>query len=156
MWETFWPDVLVAVVGAVLTVAIAFGTFLIQQRMAERQLLTNLVSDLNHRRVLREIAPREMPGARGFEDYDWTSQSVVEIRDQIRSTREHLPRNSRAQRLLSAMHSACNRHLHNSSRNLHYNQFHLVDLRNNLEIGVAEISRQVRKVKALRPGSAAY
>lgn len=155
MWETFWPDVLVAVIGAAFTVAIAYGTFLIQQGRSERQLLNNLISDLHHRRALRETAPRDVPGARGLEDYDRTSLSVVDIRDHIRATREHLPANSGVHGLLSAMHSACNLHLHHSSRDPDRYQFHLMDLRSDLEVGVTEISRQVRQVKALPPGSAA-
>lgn len=156
VWDTFWSDVLVAVIGATLTVAIAYGTFLIQQGRSERQLLNNLISDLHHRRALRETTPRNMPDARGVGDFDRTSLSVVDIRDRIRATREHLPANSGVHGLLSAMQSDCNRHLHHSSRDPDRYQFHLMDLRNDLEYGVTEISRQVRWVNDLAPGSAAY
>lgn len=156
MWETFWPDVLVAVLGSMLTVAIAYATYWIQRRRAERQLLNNLVNDLSHRRALRQITPRAVKGANGLEDYDRTSQSVIDMRDQIRSTREHLPPESRAHGLLSAMHSACNRHLHLSSRNPDKYQFYLMDLRKELELEIREISQRVRKIDTLPPGSSAY
>ena len=44
MWTTFWPDLLVAVIGASLTVFIALATFVMQRRRAEDGLLRSLIS----------------------------------------------------------------------------------------------------------------
>jgi ABC-type Fe3+ transport system permease subunit len=54
MWTTFGPDVLVAVIGAVLTVIIAYCTYLIQQRRTENHVINVLFWEINHRRGLYE------------------------------------------------------------------------------------------------------
>lgn len=154
MWDTFWPDVLVTVIGAVLTVAIAYGTFLVQQRRTEKQVLTNLIHDLHHRRALRAFTPKYVAGASDLDDYKHTSSSVLEVREQIRTARNSLPPRSSTSPLLSKMLVECNRHLSKSGREPDRYQEHLIDLRTSLTCEVEEICSRVRGLKPLEPGGA--
>lgn len=154
MWDNFWPDVLVTVIGAVLTVAIAYGTFLVQQRRTEKQVLTNLIHDLHHRRALRDFTARYVRGASKSADFQRTSTSVLEVREQIRTARNSLPPRSKASPLLSKMLVACNKHLSESARDPQGYQQHLLDLRRSLGNEVNAICSRVRGLKALEPGAA--
>lgn len=155
MWDTFWPDVLVAVIGAFLTVGIAYGTFLLQQRRTEKQVLTNLIHDLHHRRALRAFAAKRGQGASESDDFKRTSAGVVEVREQIRTARNSLPPRSNASPTLSRMFVACNRHLSESSRDPDGYQIHLMTLRASLEAGVVETCSKVRGLEPMQPGAAA-
>lgn len=155
MWETFWPDLLVTVLGAVLTVGIAYGTFLLQQKRTERQVLTNLIHDLHHRRALRAFAPKRGNGASESDDFKRTSASVLEVREQIRTARNSLPPRSNASPTLSKMLVACNRHLRESARDPDGYQTHLMMLRTSLESRVVEICSKVRGLEPMQPGAAA-
>lgn len=68
MWLTFWLDVLVAVFGAVLTVAIAYGTFLLNLRRNEKLALGSLINEVHHRRTFSGHAVR-VNGAVNSPDY---------------------------------------------------------------------------------------
>jgi len=154
MWDSFWPDVLVTVIGAVFTVAIAYGTFLIQQRRAEKQVLTNLIHDLHHRRALRAFTPEHVVGASRSNDFQRTTSSVLEVREQIRTARNGLPPRSSASPPLSQMLVACNRHLSRSAREPDSYQEHLLNLRTSLTDEVDVISSKIRGLKPLEPGGA--
>lgn len=154
MWVTFWPDVLVTVIGAVLTVAIAYGTFLVQQRRTEKQVLTNLIHDLHHRRALRAFAPKYVKGASVSDDFKRTSSSVLEVREQIRAARNSLPPRSKASPLLSKMLVACNQHLSESARKPDAYQQHLLVLRESLAAEVKAICLKLRGLRPLEPGAA--
>ena len=85
MWTTFFPDLLVAVFGAGLTVLIAFWTYRHQQKVTERIELNRLIIDLHHRRVLHEISdPRPVPRAKDIDDFKHANLSVLDIRDQTK------------------------------------------------------------------------
>lgn len=86
MWATFWPDVLVAVIGAALTVAIAFGTYELSVRRTEKLALRALIIDLSHRRAFSG-SPGTTPGAVGTGDYARANASVLSARDEIRHAR---------------------------------------------------------------------
>lgn len=154
MWETFWPDVLVAVISAALTVTIAYIAFRLEQGRNERQLLNNLVRDLHHRRALKKIDPYELRDAEQNNDYKWTNKSILDLRDQIRVTREKLPPSSKAHDSLSKMYVACSRHLHEGPLNPDHYQFHLMELRPKLEREVRDICQRVKGVDLLLPGEA--
>jgi hypothetical protein len=108
MWESFWPDIVVAVVGAVigsvLTVGIAVATYFITIRHRENQALNALVRELHERRAIAPIAsPREIPGAAELDDYDRANRSVVSMRDEISRTRELVGQSPEVQLSLSEM-----------------------------------------------------
>lgn len=156
MWETFWPDVLVAFIGAFLTVGIAYATFLIQQRRQENQALRGLVNDLYHRRALAVTTPQEISDAAERADFQRAGLSVIDIRDHIRRTRDHVRQNSAAVEVLSQMIRACNRYLEESEGTPNFYAFLLKNLRTDLHQGVVEISGKVRGLQALEPGAAAF
>lgn len=66
MWETFWPDVLVAGIGAGFTVSIAVFTYVISVRRQELRSINDLIDDLHHRRAF-DTSPVMVPGARASE-----------------------------------------------------------------------------------------
>lgn len=157
MWDTFLSDTLVTVIGAVLgaclTVGIAYKTFQLQQRHTEKQVLTNLIHDLHHKRALRAITPTRVPNARESPDFDRTTKSVLEMREWIRTARNSLPPRSHASPTLSGMLVACNRHLRRSDRNPDNYQAELMKLRKSLHSGVLEICSKVPHLEPPPPGS---
>jgi hypothetical protein len=155
MWETFWPDVLVAVIGALLTVVIAYGTFLIQQARQEKQVLRGLINDLHHRRALAITRPQEIPNAVHGKDFQRASLSVIDIRDHIRRVRDQVRQDRATVDVLSDMIRACNRYLEESEGTPDFYAFLLKTLSEDLNDGVDEISRIARGVRALQPGSSA-
>lgn len=158
MLDTFLSDTLVtvigAVLGAILTVGIAYGTFRAQQRHTEKQVLTNLIHDLHHKRALRAITPTRVPDPTESTDFERTTKSVLEVREWIRTARNSLPPRSHASPTLSRMMVACNRHLSDSARNPDSYQLMLMKLRKSLHSGVVEICSKVPHLELLPPGSA--
>ena len=63
MWQTFWPDVLVVVIGATLTVGIAFATYILNVRQNELRALRSLIHEVHQRRAFSGDAVR-VRGAR--------------------------------------------------------------------------------------------
>jgi hypothetical protein len=156
MWETFWPDVLVAFIGALLTVAIAYGTFLIQQRRQEKHVLRGLINDLHHRRALAITAPQEIWNAEEGKDFHRAGLSVIDIRDHIRRARDLVRQDSSTVEPLSDMVRACNRYLEESESKPNFYAFFLKTLHDDLHKGVVNISDKVRGLKAHEPGAAAF
>lgn len=161
MWNTFWPDLLVAVLGAivgsVLTVAIAFGTYLLQRRVRESQALRTLVEELHHRRAVAPISDvRDVPVAGGTDDFKHVNLSILDIRDRVRLTREQVRPESSAQRSLSRMTRACNRYLEVSAQRPEKYLHELMVLRAELWGSVQEVAGLSRSIDALKPGEAAY
>lgn len=155
MWETFVPDLLVALVGALLTVAIAYGTFLIQQARQEKHVVRGLINDLHHRRALAIASPQEIPNAGEGKDFQRASLSVIDIRDHIRRVRDQV-RQDEAVDALSDMIRACNRYLEESEGMPNFYAFLLKNLQQDLEDGVVKIGERVRGVDVLQPGSGAF
>jgi hypothetical protein len=156
MWTTFGPDVLVAAIGALMTVIIAYGTFLIQQRRTENHVINSLFWEINHRRALYEIeAPRAISGAAEIDDFKQANSSVLDIRAQIRRTREQIRPASVAQKPLSEMVRACNRYLEIGAYDPDNYHFHLTKLRVRLYELIQEIASNKGRVTALEPGASA-
>jgi hypothetical protein len=87
-WTTFGPDVIVAVIGAGITLAFAGVTYFRQLNRKNRQLVLNLAEDLAVRRALHEIEPRmasgRTPGAKYcFASVHAAQQRIGSIRDEI-------------------------------------------------------------------------
>lgn len=158
MWNSsLWSDILVAVIGAVLaaclTVLIAYRTYRLQERLKEKTVLTNLIHDLHHKRALRAIHPKSVPGAAQSSDYQRTTDSVLEIREWIRTARNSLPPASLAGPTLSTMMVACNLHLSHSDRDPNAYRTCLMMLRKALHAGVIEVCTKVSGLEPLEPGS---
>lgn len=156
MWDNFWADVVVAVIGAVLTVGIAYGSFCLQQRHKEKRVLRHVIWDLQHRRALAIGDPVEIPDAAMRDDYKRASLSVVDIRDRLRQAVDQVRPNSKAQARLSEMIAACHHYLEDSDAFPNFYALHLGELQQDLHEGVLGIANEVRGVKASEPGSSAY
>lgn len=159
MWETFLPDLVVALVGAlvgaVLTVAIAYGTFLLQQARQEKQVVRGLINDLYHRRALAVVSPHEIPNAGERKDFERAGLSVIDIRDHIRRVRDQVRQDTETVNALSNMIRACNRYLEVSEGNPNFYAFLLNELQRDLEEGVTQIAQRMRGVDGLPPGRGA-
>ncbi|MGD8166662.1 hypothetical protein ACEXOS_005525 [Herbiconiux sp. P16] len=161
MWETFWPDILVAIVGAIfgsmLTVGIALGTFFITFRRREDQALGALIKELHERRAVAQIGTlREIPEAAILDDFARANRSVISLRDEIGRTRDLVGPTADLQAPLSAMRRACNRYLETSSVLPERYWYLLDDLRVELSAGVHDLAKVRRRLPRLEPGGGAF
>ncbi|ERI37290.1 hypothetical protein IG195_02800 [Arthrobacter sp. TES] len=156
MWDTFFADVVVALVGAVLTVGIAYGTFRLQLRHNEKRVLRHLIWDLEHRRALSIGHPMEIPDAAIKDDYKRAGLSVVDIRDRVRQTVDQVQPKSNAQAYLSKMMASCHHYLEDSDASPNSYTFHLAELQRNLHEAVRGVASSVSGIDAGEPGSLAY
>lgn len=155
-WDTFIPDLIVAVVGAVLTVAIAVVTYTISRRNREVQALRSLITDLHHRRALSIGSPQVSPRARELADFRYSSRSVKAIRDEIKRARDAVRPHPDVQEPLTTMTRACNTYLEESAWDPTRYHFLLEDLRDRLAVGVRDTSAQYRKLPYLEPGAGSF
>ena len=154
MWETFVPDLIVTVIGAALTVAIAAVTFVLSRRYRETQALNLLVQELHHRRALARIdALMEIQNAEQSDDFARVNASVLSIKEAIREARGLSRPVPGVQVPLSGMTSACNRYLELASRRPSRYWFFLTELRAEITAQVRELSRMNRRVAELEPGA---
>ena len=161
MSSTFWADLLIAVIGAVLgsflTVLIAWITYRLQRRSNEKHALRLLVDEIHRRRAFVPIANvRNVPSAEKSGDYNNVKSSVLDIRDRIRMAREQTRPASGAQKHLSDMTRACNRYLQATARQPDRYVHDLMSLRNNLWEDIRKIAAEIHGVPALEPGGDAY
>lgn len=161
MWNTFWSDLLIAVIGAVLgsvlTVLIAWGTYRLQRRSNEKHALRLLIDEIHRRRAFAVIVNvRSVPGAQMLDDFQTVNASVLDVRDRIRMAREQTRPESGAQEPLSDMTSACNRYLQASARQPDRYLHDLMTLRKHLWKSIQKIAGEIRGVPALEPAGAAY
>lgn len=161
MWNTFLPDLLVALVGAIIgsifTVGIALATYVISRRRRERGALRGLIVEMHRRRALVPVeSVRVVPNAAALDDYRRVSLSILAIRKDIRVTRTAIRPELSVQRQLSDMTSACNRYLEASQRDPDHYWFALMELRNALVSTIGEIAAATPSVEALAPGAAAF
>lgn len=154
MWQTFWPDVLVAVIGAALTVLGALATYLAGRRLREIHAIRALVAELHHRRLLA-IEPREFPGAAESESFRYASASVLSMKDEVRRARDAARTNSPAQAPLAAMTRACNAFLELSSAEPERYPFFARDLRDALASQVRILSTR-HGIDFQQPGGGAF
>ncbi|WP_411721164.1 hypothetical protein [Mycetocola sp.] len=156
MWLTFLPDLLVAVIGAALTVVIALATFMVQRRRTEDGLLRGLIDDINRRRAFTPIEEvQSVPDAKELPDFHRVSRSVLALRDEIKRTRDGIRGDRQVQRALTEMTRACNRYLEDSDIDPDNYWHHLMTARELLDESIQKIAKS-SNVEALAPGEAAY
>lgn len=155
MWMTFWPDVLVACIGAVLTVGIAFATYKLNERREELRSLNSLVGELHRRRALAGQAV-VIEGARDNPDFMRANSSILSIRDDIRRTRDNVRQILPIQEPLSRMSRACNYYLEVSEADPDEYANLLVGLQRDLHRAVQDIVASRRGVDSLEPGAGAF
>lgn len=156
MWSSFIPDIIVALMSAVFTVLIAFGTYILDRRRREVDALNALIEDLHFRRALSTLPdPARIRNAESFHDYSRANLSVISMRHEMRSARD-LVRGDRSDReTLAAMVRACNRYLENSTADPGAYAIELSQLRKVLSTEVRHLSER-RGVTYREPGSGAF
>ncbi|WP_311260491.1 hypothetical protein [Microbacterium sp. WCS2018Hpa-9] len=152
MWDSFWPDLVVALVGALLTVATAVVTYGLKIHLDEKRAIRSLINELHRRRALRPANERVVVGAAGSDDYVRVNSSIASIRDEIRRTRDRVRQVDRLQRPLSDMTRACNQYLTLSAATPDAYVVLVGDLRRALTSSVQELAQRRRGVIALEPG----
>ena len=156
MWLTFWPDVLVAVIGAALTVLIALVTYLLRLRLEERRALQSLIDELHRRRSLAPGPEPVIPNAASDADFGRANASVLSIRDEIRRTRDRVRQIESLQGPLSRMTRACNQYLEVSAAFPPHYAILLGELRRDLSGSVTQLSAARKGVVASEPGHGAF
>ncbi|GAA0499469.1 hypothetical protein GCM10009532_24700 [Microbacterium aurantiacum] len=155
MWVTFWPDVLVACIGAGLTVLIAYATYKLNLIRDEAQSLNSLIGELHRRRALAS-RPVVIPGARENPDFARATSSVLSIRDEVRRTRDRVRQIEPTEQPLSRMTRACNYFLEASDAEPDQYAVLLVKLQADLSGAVADLASSHRGVRHLEPGAGAF
>ena len=155
MWSTFWADVVVAVIGALLTVLVAALTYGLNERRRETLSLRALIYDLGHRRALVVDVPREIPNALELDDYHRASASVLNMRDAIRQAVEGVRDSKKLQDILSQMTRACNTYLENSAASPSRYWYYLAELRDSLAESVRALKTVKKGLKVHEPGERA-
>jgi type II secretory pathway component PulJ len=161
MWTTFFPDVIVAVVGAVigsiLTVLIAYFTFVVSRVHRETQALNSLIAEIHQRRALAYIDnPRVVPRAEQNVDYLHANASILGIKDEVRRARDQLRPRFSLQSPLVEMTRSCNRYLELSASNPDRYWFHLMELRESLMAQIETLARTKRSISVREPGGGAF
>jgi hypothetical protein len=157
MWTTFWLDIIVALAGAIFTVAIAVITFWLGSRQRELQAIRSLVGELHRRRALTEIvAPRRLRRARTLSDYAQAATSVLTMKDEIRRARDSSRSTPKLQEIFASMTRSCNRYLELSAGSPNQYLFLLQSLRQELAQDVRRLTEARRGVPNLAPGEGAF
>ncbi len=161
MWLTFGPDLLAAiiasVIGAILTVAIAAGTYFLQLSRRETSELRFLVGELSTRRaIVPNRDPTRVAGAEKLPDYERANLSVLHIRDGVRDVLRAIQPQSKAQPTLETMLGACNEYLETSASDPPNYVHDLVALRAHLAAAVTDLCKVNSKIAYLEPGSKAF
>jgi hypothetical protein len=157
MWNTFIPDLLVALLGSLVTVAIAYMTFSIQRRRQEHQAIRGLINDIHRRRALTVIGVvRRIRRAKRLPDFHRATASVLDLRDRVRETRNAVRADSIYQNTLTNMTRSCNRYLEATGQSANDYYFELAKLRADLLTAVQTLAKGTRSISYLEPGAGAY
>lgn len=156
VFEYFWSDLIVAVVGAVLTILIAWVTFLLSRRRREKLVVISLVRELHARRALAPSKSQaRVRNAKRLPDYTRASASVLTMRDEIRRARDRLRPLLKFEKPLAEMSRACNRFLELSAVDPPNYTALLVTLRYELAVQISQLSTAA-DVEYLAPGEGAF
>jgi len=160
MWTTFLPDLLIAMIGAVLgsvlTVFIAAATFFIQRRRNDIGAVRALIDDIHHRRALAVGDPETIPNAAVLPDFEHANLSVLDLRDRVRESRSRIRPQSQLQAELSKMIRACNRYLERTSFDPTRYLFDLEQLNAELRECIYALATNERAIGSYEPGGAAF
>lgn len=116
-WDSFVPDMVVALTSALIAIAIAIGTYILGVRRRERNALRSLIEEIHRRRALSPVTNvRRIRWAKRRGDFQRVTTSVLTLKDEIARTRELVREKPSVQTPLSNMRRACNRYLEMSER----------------------------------------
>jgi hypothetical protein len=153
MWTTFWPDLLIGVIGAVLTVAIAVVSYRVQQRLANKQLVRNLADDLAIRRAFEEITP--FVSSLESIDGQQCRSSLESAQKQISAIRDQIAPDDQLRAVLQEMVAWSREFKNLTDANPDQWQFALMDVRAELVSRLRRIEKLMRLKEPLpEPGSA--
>jgi len=155
MQDTFWADVLVAVIGAGLTVAIAGVTYWIRNLVVEHRAFQILINDMHGRRALAVDEPVTLRFASRRRSFKYANESIISLRDEIKSTRANVRQREKLQKPLVNMLRACNRYLEFSERSPDSYLLYLNRLQRELNAEVLAVVRKRKFLKVLPPGDGA-
>lgn len=156
MWESFIPDLVVAFIGALLTVLIALVTYVLKIRLDEKRAIQSLIGELHRRRAIAEGPEPVIRGAGELPDFARANASVASMRAEIRSTRDRVRQLDSLQVPLSEMTRACNRYLEFSAASPDFYAGYLGDLRRELAPLVSRLAGTRRGIVAYPPGGGAF
>lgn len=157
MWNSFLADLIVAIFSSVLTVGIAYFTYSATRRSKEIEALNSLIRELHGRRVIAPIInPAEKPGAETSNDFAHAAASVISMKSEIRRARDNSRPIAKLQQPLFNMTKACNDYLEDSSAAPENYWFLLIELQRHLNEAVIELTKCIRGVEVLEPGTGAY
>ncbi|WP_423923605.1 hypothetical protein ACPEEZ_05515 [Frigoribacterium sp. 2-23] len=154
-----WPDVLTVTIGAFVGAGAAFGANMLvrwlEARRGEAAALTELITEIHFRRVLRRRAPVVSPNAVAIDPlYDRARHSIGTLRGTIRDARRHCQNRSRALPVLNEMTLACNTFLDDSETTPDAYRLHLMQLHARLNASVRRLRSSRRAIADLEPGDA--
>lgn len=152
MWDSFWPDVIIALIGAAFTVVIAYVTYRVNASRQERAAVQSLIDELHYRRALRPNSGRIVPSAATEVDFASVSASIRTMRVDIRSARDRARQDESVQRPLARMTKACNRFLTEARLDPSQYQLLLGNLTADLADQVRELKRNQPRLTARHPG----
>ena len=119
MWTTFWPDLIVAGAGALLTVVIAAGGFWLQRRRTARRAVSDVIRDYEWRQAL-DVRARTMPSKKAWkEKHRRVMLSVFAFRDGVTAARANIGPNSKHQETFLEIVDACNQFIRRGEDNRH-------------------------------------
>lgn len=155
MTPEHWVALFGAAATSILTVTIAFITYILEKHAKERQVLRRLIDDIHHRRAVGpNINVRYVPNAEQLADFGWANQSVLDIRERVAQAREKVRVKSPARKPLARMTKSCNQYLELSARDPNNYVYQLMYLRAELWHNIQEIGQQYLTIKPLEPGEA--
>lgn len=158
MTDTFWPDLLIAMIattfGAVLTVLIAFVTYRYEIRSRERDAIAHLANVIASRRALlaarAERVNTTLPEYAN--DLEACRKSVQNVREAIVETGRSVRPGSQAHESLDSMARATNDFLSSSRRDPDGYWLELNALRRELIAALSDLGRLVKR-RLPEPGS---
>lgn len=153
-WDSFVPDLVVAVVGAAFAVLAAALTFLFSSRRREKMALQRLIEELHRRRAFVELDnPGWIEDAAEFDDFHRVAASVLSTRDEVARTRDVVRASPKFQDPLARMRVACNQYLELSEFDPNNYPSHLMKLRGDLSNQVHRLVSARRSLVLREPGA---
>lgn len=156
MWDSFGPDLIVAIVGAGLTVAIALITYLCRISLEEKRALQLLINDLHGRRALAADPALRVPFASIRRPFKYASASVLALRDEVKLARTKVRQREELRTPLDKMLRACNQYLELSESFPSQYPMYLSELQRSLSVQVESLAKARRGLAPLEPGGGAF
>lgn len=156
-WDTFWPDLLVAVLSALIAVGVALASYLIGVYRRERHALQALIKELHERRALNvDGIDRPRFGARRRSEFYRINDSILAVREEINRTRHLVREAPKIQGPLRSMRLACNQYLERSERDPNSYIWLAGQLQCELTKAVVALTTARHRLLYMEPGKGAF